>query len=233
MRKRRKRSNPLFPGTLSCIRLTSFWGLDLLQLHRAEKALPYLRNATALQPGSGEAATALARDYEQMHDPAKAAYWFDRPQTEPQNIDAWYGMGIAYLELEKSVTEKLAAQDSKSPFRQLLLADSAADEGRSDQAIRIYKEAAGLPFFRTLSSFAAGLCQFTASRPCRGSARVHRRTGSRSRVPFRPTRQRATCLREWRCFRSFADDWTHCSHRSRLFSRAHTRSLVGLGSGKD
>ncbi|MGH9327972.1 MAG: tetratricopeptide repeat protein [Terriglobia bacterium] len=117
-----------------------FLGLDLLHLHNPDKALFYLQRATSLRPHSAEAAAALAKDYQQMQRPAKAAAWFGRAvEATPQNADTWYGMGIAYLDLEEEATEKLGNRGTKSAYFQTLMADSEAKRGWLGAAIRTYQ----------------------------------------------------------------------------------------------
>lgn len=102
-----------------------FSGLALLKLQRPVEALPYLKRATVIQPNAPDAIIALAQAQVAANETAHARDSYERlTRLDPQNAEAWYGLGI---------TERaLAEQDLKKPSpsrREEVRALMAASQG--------------------------------------------------------------------------------------------------------
>lgn len=117
-----------------------FLGLTLLRLQRPAEAIPHLRRAeegNARDPqvllALGQAYVVL-RDYEQ----ANAAY-LRAVGVSPASADAWYGLGITYLELERALLEHLKATSKESQYGRLLLAEALLQQGRYREAVKAWR----------------------------------------------------------------------------------------------
>ena len=122
-----------------------FMGLSLLGQQEPERALPYLKRAQSLDPRNIEALLALGQACSLLRDYVQANRWyFQLAQIEPKSADAWFGLGVSYLELGT----RIAHIDSASPYSHLLMAESLEQQSRLDDAISRYKELATIdPLF--------------------------------------------------------------------------------------
>src|SRR5207302_3120828 len=85
-----------------------FLGLDLLRLHQARRALPYLERAQRSNPRDEQTVLGLAQASVALHDFRKANEWYRHlAAINPKNGEAWYGSGITYLHLQQSAIERL------------------------------------------------------------------------------------------------------------------------------
>lgn len=81
-----------------------FLGLDLLELKRPREAVTYLLAAEELNPQDAQASLALGRAFHILMDPARSREWYERvTNLAPRNGEAWYGLGVAYIDLAESV----------------------------------------------------------------------------------------------------------------------------------
>jgi tetratricopeptide (TPR) repeat protein len=118
-----------------------FQGLDLLRLQQAERALPYLERAHRSQPRDEQAILGLAQAYVALADFEKGDAWYQRlAAINSRNAEAWYGMGITYLRLQQSAIEQLGKRDLDSVYFRALLAESIVQQGRLDDAVKLYGE---------------------------------------------------------------------------------------------
>ena len=126
----------LFPANL-------FLGIDLMQTGHPRDALAYLRRAAQLKPQDFEVNLSLARAYSQVHELSEANDFYQRAaEIDPGNVDATYGLGTTYLSLQQSAAQKLSEQPD-SFYARLTLAESFADEGRTQDSIRIFRTLVG------------------------------------------------------------------------------------------
>ena len=118
-----------------------FLGLDLLRLQQARRALPYLERAQRLNPRDEQATLGLAQASVALRDFRKANEWYRRlASINPKNGEAWYGLGITYLRLQQSAIERLGKLDLDSVYFRTLLAESIVEQGRVDEAVKLYRE---------------------------------------------------------------------------------------------
>jgi len=84
-----------------------FLGLDLLELKRRRQSVQYLLAAERLNPQDAQVPLALGRAFHLLLDPTRSREWYQRAtDLAPRSSEAWYGLGVAYLELDKSAGER-------------------------------------------------------------------------------------------------------------------------------
>lgn len=104
-----------------------FSGLALLKLQRPREALPYLKRAYTLRPDAAEIVIALAQAQVGSGETAQARHSYQRAtRLEPQNAEAWYGLGI---------TERALAEEILKTSPNLRKAESRSLMDASQQAI--------------------------------------------------------------------------------------------------
>ena len=118
-----------------------FLGLDLLRLNQAPRALPYLARAQRFNPRDEQTVLGLAQASVALRDFRKANEWYRHlAAINPKNGEAWYGSGITYLHLQQSAIERLGKLDLDSTYFRTLLAESIIEQGRVDEAVKLYRE---------------------------------------------------------------------------------------------
>jgi len=94
-----------------------FVGLDLLELKRPREAIGYLLATEKLNPQDTEVLIALGRAYHTILDSGRSREWYQKAaDLAPRNGEAWYGLGMAYLELAELASAKLMAEFPQSPY---------------------------------------------------------------------------------------------------------------------
>jgi len=117
-----------------------FLGLDLLRLQQPHKALPFLQRAEQLNPGDEQVALALGRVFVALSRHEEANEWYLRAtEINAANSDAWFGLGLTYYDLEQMAVEKLKQWGPDSAYSQMLLAESFELQGRTADAIKLYR----------------------------------------------------------------------------------------------
>jgi tetratricopeptide (TPR) repeat protein len=119
-----------------------------------------LERAERINPRDAQAALGLARAYEGAGDFVKANGAFDRAtEVDPRDPDAWYGLGVTCLNLQKSAVEQLRTLNVNSAYARSLVAEAFVDQGRPNDAIQIYRKLleaqAGTPCLRSALGFAS------------------------------------------------------------------------------
>lgn len=132
-------------------------GLDDLKLDNPEAALPHLQKAVKLNPGSIEAQIGLADSYLQLQRYGEAVDQFRRAtELNGQYAGAWYGLGAAYLNIEKRTESEL--HRSVSPFRLVFLGQLYLQQAQSDKAVNVLSSEIAVskevPCARSLLGFA-------------------------------------------------------------------------------
>ena len=119
-----------------------FLGLDSLQVQKPRQAIPYLERAHELNPRDEQAVLGLARAYRALGDLPKACMYYDQAaRLDPSNVDARFGLGMTYIDLENEGVERLAKYHPNSPYLQALSAHLFAQQGRLGDAIVKYQKA--------------------------------------------------------------------------------------------
>jgi tetratricopeptide (TPR) repeat protein len=134
-----------------------FAGLDYLKLGKPEMALPLLQKAVEEQPAEEKALVGLANSNLQLqhYDVARSEFQ-QAVSTDKKNADAWYGLGVAYLSLEKEA--EIALAKSTNAFRTILRAQSNLQQDNPKAAIEaldsVPVKSANVPCSRALLGFA-------------------------------------------------------------------------------
>ena len=117
-------------------------GVSHQKLDRPAKAVPALQRAVELDPTSGAARLELADALLRSGSPERAAAEFlELAAIDRANPKAWLGLGLSYIEMSRSLAERLERLAPSSPFHYLLLAHSAQAQGRPRAAFRHFRAA--------------------------------------------------------------------------------------------
>ena len=118
-----------------------FLGIENLQLNNRSGAIQYLSMARQLRPNDPEIYMNLGRAYFglKQFENASAAY---RRVTElnAKNGEAWYRLGITYLEMSEAASGDLARLNRQSPFFQRLEAESLSDQDKLAQSEAAFRK---------------------------------------------------------------------------------------------
>jgi rhomboid protease GluP len=125
-------------------------GVGLLSQGRADEGIAELQKSVRLQPNFAPAHAALAQAYIAKHDFENAAVEMERVIVlNPRNEDAYYRLGLIYLELKQptkaqGIFAQLLKLNPNSTDGHAGLADAFADQHRNLEALDEYKRAAAL-----------------------------------------------------------------------------------------
>jgi tetratricopeptide (TPR) repeat protein len=118
-----------------------FLGIENLQLGNKTEAVHYLSIARQLHPNDFEIHMTLGRAYFglKQFDNASVAY---RRATEldAKNGEAFYRLGITYLEMSEAASGEISRLDRQSPFFQRLDAESLADQDKLAESAEIFRK---------------------------------------------------------------------------------------------
>jgi tetratricopeptide (TPR) repeat protein len=125
-----------------------FLGLDYVRLKRFNEAIPYLKQATLLDATDVQAPLALGQAYAGSGRTRLAsASYLHAVQLAPGNADAWFHLGVSYLDQVETDARLLLARHKDSGYLQALMADTFAEQQAFIQAAEAYKKALTLPAF--------------------------------------------------------------------------------------
>ncbi len=109
-----------------------FSGLALLKLQRPKEALPHLKRARNIQPNASEIGIAVAQAQVACNEIAEARGSYARvTRLDPQNAEAWYGLGIT----ERALAEQELKKSPAAPRAQTRSLDARSLMDESQQAI--------------------------------------------------------------------------------------------------
>jgi tetratricopeptide (TPR) repeat protein len=118
-----------------------FLGLDLLELHQPRRALRYLENAEGLKPNDLEPALQLGRAHADLHQFREANEWYLRATlVNPKSAEAWYGLGVTFLNLARAASDGLAREGQGSVYARRLYAESLEERGWLRDAVSAYQK---------------------------------------------------------------------------------------------
>jgi tetratricopeptide (TPR) repeat protein len=116
-----------------------FLGIENLQLGDRPAAVRYLSAAQHLHANDPEIYMNLGRAYFGLRQFDNAASSYRRAaELNPQSGEAWYRLGITYLEMSEASSGELAKLNRGSPFFQRLNADTLSEQGKLVEATEIY-----------------------------------------------------------------------------------------------
>jgi tetratricopeptide (TPR) repeat protein len=119
-----------------------FLGLDYVKLQRFKDAIPYLKRAAATKPSDMQVQLGLGEAYAGVGDRRLAiASYVNAVRLDPQDGNAWYQLGVSYLEQVEADARQLFAQHRDSGYLLGLEADTLAQQRAFVQADQLYAKA--------------------------------------------------------------------------------------------
>ena len=117
-----------------------FLGSSYLATDQPDKAVAALKVALAAQPSSLENRRMLAAAYAASGRPSDALAELRRiTEIAPRDPTGWFALGHAYNGLAQDSMATFNDKPEDRPWRQLLLADALADDGRLTDAFALYR----------------------------------------------------------------------------------------------
>jgi tetratricopeptide (TPR) repeat protein len=122
-----------------------FLGLDYVKLKRFNEAIPYLKRAAVSKPTDMQAQLALGQAYRGSGKTRLAtASYLRAVQLDPGQADAWFHLGVSYLEQVEANARILLANKNSGYFH-ALEAETFSEQRAFIQAAAAYKEALAFP----------------------------------------------------------------------------------------
>jgi tetratricopeptide (TPR) repeat protein len=118
-----------------------FLGIENLQLGDRAKAIHYLSIARQLHPNDFEIHMTLGRAYFGLKQFENAAVAYRRAtQLDTKNGEAFYRLGVTYLEMSEAASGEFSNLNRQSAFFQRLDAESLADQDKLAEAAEIFRK---------------------------------------------------------------------------------------------
>ncbi len=118
-----------------------FLGSSYLALGQPDRAIAPLQRAVAAQPGEVEHRRRLAEAYVAAGRPQEAASALREVTRIAPGLPAgWFALGHAYNAITQEALGTFDSEPEGSPWRQLLLADAMAADGRFNDAFALYRQ---------------------------------------------------------------------------------------------
>jgi tetratricopeptide (TPR) repeat protein len=123
-----------------------FLGLDYIRLKRFKEAIPYLKRAALSKPTEVQTHLGLGEAYAGTGETRLAtASYLRATQVAPESADAWYHLGVSYLEQVEADARILLTRHKDSGYLRVLIADNFFDQKAFAAAAETYKNALLLP----------------------------------------------------------------------------------------
>ena len=125
-----------------------FLGLEYVKGKRFSEAVPYFKKASLARPGDVQVQLGLGQAYAGSGKTRLASAAYERAsQIDSGNADAWYHLGVSYLEQVEADARILLTRHKDSAHVQLLMAETFAELRAFIQAEDAYKRALASPKF--------------------------------------------------------------------------------------
>jgi tetratricopeptide (TPR) repeat protein len=125
-----------------------FLGLELVKSKRFSEAIPCLKQAALGKPDDVQVQFGLGQAYAGSGKIRLATAAYSRAaQLGPGNADAWYHLGVNYLEQVEADARILLTRHRESAYVQALMAETFAEQRALIQAENAYKNVLALPKF--------------------------------------------------------------------------------------
>lgn len=122
-----------------------FLGLEYVKLKRFNEAIPYLKRAAASKPTDIQTQLALGQAYRRTGKARLAiASYLRAVQLDPGKADAWFHLGVSYLEQVEADARILIVHKNSGYFH-ALVADTFSEQRAFIQAEDAYKKALAFP----------------------------------------------------------------------------------------
>lgn len=119
-----------------------FLGLDYIRLKRFKEAVPYLKRAALSKPTEVQTHLGLGEAYAGVGETRLAtASYLRATEVARNNADAWYHLGVSYLEQVEADARILLTRHKDSGYVGVLVADNLADQHAFPAAAEAYKKA--------------------------------------------------------------------------------------------
>ena len=118
-----------------------FLGLEYVKLKRFSQAIPHLKQAALAKPSDVQVQLGLGQAYAGSGKSRLAINSYLRAaQIAPGNADAWYHVGVGYLEQVEANARILLTRHKDSVYVQALMAETFAEQSAFIQADDAYKK---------------------------------------------------------------------------------------------
>ena len=118
-----------------------FLGLELVKARRFAEAIPYFNHAALKKPSDVQVQLGLGQAYAGSGRTRLATAAYTRAsQLQPGNSDAWYHLGVSYLEQVEADARILLTRHKDSAYVQALMAETFTDLRAFIQAEDAYKK---------------------------------------------------------------------------------------------
>jgi tetratricopeptide (TPR) repeat protein len=118
-----------------------FLGLEYVKFKRFTEAISYLKKAALTKSADVQVQLALGEAYAGSGKTRLASASFSRAtQLDPKSADAWYHLGVSYLEQVEADARILLTKQKDSAYVQLLMAETFAEQRAFVQAEEAYKK---------------------------------------------------------------------------------------------
>ena len=123
-----------------------FLGLESVKSKRYSQAIPYFKQAVLSKPNDVQVQLGLGQAYAGSGKTRFASAAYSRAvQLDPGNADAWYHLGVSYLEQVEADARILLTRYKDSAYVQALIAETFAEQRALIQADEAYKKVLTLP----------------------------------------------------------------------------------------
>lgn len=123
-----------------------FLGLEDVKRKRFNEAIPYLNQAARSNPTDLQAQLGLGQAYAGSGKTRLATVAYARgSQLDPGNADAWYRLGVSYLEQVEADARILLTRHKDSAYVQLLMGETFAEQRAFIQADDAYRKVLAVP----------------------------------------------------------------------------------------
>ena len=179
-----------------------FLGSSYLAIDQPEKAVAALKVALSAQPSSTENRRMLAEAYAAAGRPADALAELRRiTEIAPRDPAGWFALGHAYNGFAQDAMATFNDKPEDLPWRQLLLADALAEDGRLTDAFALYRSTLEqLPAMVSIHDSIARIYEQTSHRDwaaverSKGAVSASTCTTRKALCDFRAARYRAVLM---------------------------------------
>lgn len=123
-----------------------FLGLEYVKRKRFNEAVPYFKQAAWAKPKDIQVQLGLGQAYAGSGQTRLASVAYARAsQIDPGNADAWYHLGLSYLEQVEANARILLTRHKDSAYVQLLMGDTFSEQHAWIQAEDAYEKVLAFP----------------------------------------------------------------------------------------
>jgi tetratricopeptide (TPR) repeat protein len=117
-----------------------------VKLKRFSEAIPHFKQAALVKPSDVKVQFGLGQAYTGIGKTRLASAAYARAaELEPGNADAWYHMGVSYLEQVEADARVLLSRHRNSAYVEMLTAETFAEQRAFIQAEEAYKKVLAFP----------------------------------------------------------------------------------------